>query len=499
MPVAPLGGSPSGPPASTTRNPWARSLADLLEPWTDTLDDLYAAAASNYKYCDGPPDGSLYTFEKHCDRLVGASDVWFQESGAQGVPFQGLGAQAFNNVYLLNVDQAGVINGKIQDFQNASHDLLTSIQSLNAQYELRPDGGIYWNAGSGYDPWKQVISQFLDNPMHDNNYVLSTLMDGFLTNTAIDDLLKPGEDSTFLTVSSGVQIGVDQITREINSSYQTQAHRKDTGTSPSDLGTQHQEALDMLHGFANNMISQVMQWANELYALAQTYLGKVIDAGNIPELTQPLPPKNGGSPHPDPLQGPGAGVIDANPKHLPPTRATYLSQSETASGLLPGAAIDTVYASGTDLGQMSMILHELQGKVQGSSAGVLANFLGDTATAMGIVSAFLPLLGEVGAGASLTLGIAGALIGGANAAFGQAVSQRKTSSSDAIGELIQAFSQIQANVSSMPPETKARIVLQLSEEDTYQDVFSPTENPVDLGTDYTQIASAKFTLSCYTT
>ena len=496
MPVAPVGDSPSPsqPPVSTTHNPWARSLANLLQPWTDALNDLIIAASNNHHYCDDSTDdsadGSLYWFERDCNELVGDSTV----------PFQGLGAQAFNNVFLLNVDQARVINGKIQDFQNASHDLLTSIQSLNAQYELQPDRGIYWNAGPGQDPWSTAISQFLDNFFNDNNYVLSKLMDGFLTTTAIDDLLKPGVDSTFVTVSSGVQIGVDQITREINSNYQ-----KRTGDSPTGYDTQrHQDALDLLHGFANNMISQLMQWADDLYAYAQTYLGKIVDAGNIQELTTPLPPT--GRSQPDPFEGIPATKGASNPPGLPSTRTTYLGQT-TANGLefAPNSArsaIDTVYVRGDNLGQMYQILSDLQSKVSGGS-GLLANFLGPVATAFGIVGAFLPLLGEVEAGATLLVSIAGAVLNGASTLNGIAVSQQKMRASDAMAALMDAFTQIESRVNGMSDKVKQRIVIQLSEQDTYKESISPpsgsgNDSNIDNGPDFTEIASAQFTLKCYT-
>ena len=378
MPISSGGPSQSsGSPISTLPNPWARSLADLLQPWTDALNDLSTTAAKNYDYCND----SLTFFQGYCTSLV----------GNHAVAFQGLGAQAFNKIYLLNSDQAGIINSKIQDFQKASHDLLTHIQNLNTQYELGKDGGIYWNAGPGNDPNSIVDSEFFAGTCGDNYIILSVLMDGFLTNTTIDDLLNPATADA--TIAAGIQIGANQITQKIEASYQAQ--RKDP--SPF-LDADHRQAIQTLQGFATNMKQQLQMWAEELYALAETYVQKVFDAGNMQELTRPLPPQSIGPVIPDPTQGRGA----AKGASTTPTRATYLSQSDTVKGLpfssnptsnsASDPAINTVYVTGTDLQQLYNILTELQRKISAGS-GVLANLLGGAASGAGIIASFIPVLG----------------------------------------------------------------------------------------------------------
>ncbi len=231
----PLPGPPSSSGSSTpttAANPWARSLADLLQSWTDALNKLSKTALNNYDYCND----SLTFFQDHCTSITDSNTV----------TFQGLGAQAFDKVYLLNIDQAGVINGKIQDFHNASHDLLTQIQNLNAQYELSQDGGIYWNAGPGNDVNAIVDAEFFAGTVGDNYIILSVLMDGFLANTTIDDLLKPW--SVDATIADGIQISVKQITQKIEASYQAQHQScaEDWSTNCNNLDSDYQSALQTL-------------------------------------------------------------------------------------------------------------------------------------------------------------------------------------------------------------------------------------------------------------
>ncbi len=258
------------------------------------------------------------------------------------------------------------------------------------------------------------------------------------------------------------------------------------------------------------MITQLEMWAEDLFALAYTYLQKVSDAGNIQELTTPLPPKSIGPTIPDPTNGIGAAKGASNT----PTHDTYLSRCDHVTGLQYSsdptsnseinAAVNVVYVSGTDLDALNNILGDLKGKVSASSA-VLANLLGGAASITGIVASFIPVLGQAYAGAAVTGGIAAALIGGASTAVHIAGSQVNTTASDAIGTLISTVSGIQAAVVNMPHDAKTQIGIMLTEADTYAQVPSggvgpggpipplPGENY-----DYQTIASATFTLSYYT-
>ena len=481
-------GSITGSPISTGANPLAQSLADLLRPWTDALNDLSTVATKNLQLCNDPQTGSLALFQDNCRTLVGDDTV----------TFQGLGAQAFGKVYLLNVDQSELINNKIQDFYDATHDLLVIIQSMNPQYELSQDGGIYWNAGPGLDPWSSALSEFLADPRHDNNYVLRTLMDGFLTNTAIDDLLKADRVDVVYTIQSGIIIGMNKIQKEIDTSYQTML-QKYKNQDHSSLVRDHVTAIQMLNGFANNMVKWLQTWADDLYKLAQIYLQKVNDAGTIQELTKPLPPRSTAPAIPDPIPGQSSGPDLQQPRDR--THNSYLSQVSDS-----GKASNTIYAKGYDgLSDLMDITLSIQDKLnEPKSSSLLINLLGGAASVAGIVAAFTPVLGEVAvASYGLADGIAAAVLGGAGTEANIAASQKDTTAFDAINQLHESLFDIRTNVSQMPKAVQDKLGFTLTEVDTYPFIMDPIQEGDTSGiitghTDYSSIASAKFTLSYFT-
>ncbi len=498
MPIA-QGPSSRTPPGLTTPNPWAQSLADLLRPWTDALNDLSTVASKNFQLCDAvdaPPQhvGSLARFADHCRHLVGV--------GNDIVDFQGLGAQAFANIYNLNIEQSTLINGKIQDFSNATLDLRQQIQSLNARYELSQDGGIYWNAGPDQDPWSPSLGEFLANHKHDNNYVLSTLMEGFLTTTAIDDLLKPW--SVDATIITGIQIGMNQISKEMSSSQQAQiqADKNPDGSHPSWLDTDFAEAVRMLNGFANNMITQLGMWAEELYALADTYVQQVNDAGDIKTLTQ-LPKSTPQPFNHDPTDGASFKPL----RYGDPTHDTYFHRIGMEQG------VNTLVAKGS--GGAFVLrdkLSDIQGKLNdehsGDSNGLLVNLLEGVASAAGIVASCIPLLGEV-EDIAVAGNIAYALLNGAatgtNIASGSQTSvttsiagesQTATTSFDAIQQLKVALDTLGSQLEDMPLAVAQKWGFKLTEEDTYRDIIAPGTTMTE--TDYSSITGAKFNLSYFT-
>lgn len=270
---------PSSPLVSTVANPGAGSLADLVQPWVDALNDLSSSASNNLKLCND----SLTTFQNNCKVLVGDNTM----------TFQGLGAQAFENAYTLNEGHSMLVNAKIHDFYNASHNLVGEVQNLASQYELGT--GIYYNDGSDNFP-NPTIYDFVGSMDYDD--ILRVLMDGFLTTTSIDAILKPNSISG--TISAGTQIGLNQMTKKIDANYQTmldplttQRNQYSKGDNDynyfqgriDELNQRHQTAHLIVQGLTTNMNTQLETWAVALYGLAQQYLQEVLDAGQIDKPT----------------------------------------------------------------------------------------------------------------------------------------------------------------------------------------------------------------------
>jgi len=97
--VDPGGG---GPPISSVPMSWVTSLSQLLQPWTDALNDLSSSAQNNLNLCTT----SLTTFQNNCKVLVGDNTL----------VFQGLGAKAFDNLSTLNQGKSMLVNAKMNDF-----------------------------------------------------------------------------------------------------------------------------------------------------------------------------------------------------------------------------------------------------------------------------------------------------------------------------------------------------------------------------------------------
>ena len=266
---------PAGPPISTTARPWVGSLAELLQPWTDALNNLSGSAKKNLDMCSQ----SLTTFENHCQTLIGDTTL----------VFQGLGAKAFANLAALNKGHALLVNAKIHDFSNASRNLLSDIQGLTSQYEV--SNPRYENDGGGGFP-NPVIYQFTGGMSYPD--MLHTLMDGFLTTTSMDALLDPR--GIRATIHDGIQVGLHHLIDKITTGYQTlpvvhdelqmtpdQLHSND-GYFYWDLRkhkTEYHTSIEIVQGLARNMETQLETWALALYELAKQYAQEVSDAAQI--------------------------------------------------------------------------------------------------------------------------------------------------------------------------------------------------------------------------
>jgi len=271
--VDPGGG---GPPISSVPMSWVTSLSQLLQPWTDALNDLSSSAQNNLNLCTT----SLTTFQNNCKVLVGDNTL----------VFQGLGAKAFDNLSTLNQGKSMLVNAKMNDFYNASHNLASEITNLNSQYEL--GNGRYYNDGGGGFP-NPIIYQFVGNMDYDD--ILKVLMDGFLTNTSVDSILNPNTISS--TISAGTQIGLNQMTNKIDAAYQALAGNFKLGPTEdphdhsgwkerlSQIKQDYQTALEIVQGLTTNMNTQLEQWALALNALASQYAQEVSDAAQMDRAT----------------------------------------------------------------------------------------------------------------------------------------------------------------------------------------------------------------------
>lgn len=265
---------PAEPPISTVPNALAGSLAQLLQPWTDALNDLSSSAKQNLQMCNQ----SLTTFQNHGKALIGDTTL----------SFQGLGAKAFANLSTLNEGHSMLINAKIHDFYNASSNLLSEIQGLTSQYEV--GNGRYENDGGGGFP-NPTIYQFVGNMTYDD--ILHTLMDGFLTTTAVDSLMDPSTIQG--SVHSGVQVGLNKMISKINTSYQTNPLKQELTQHPDELNKdngywkgrldqltqEYHTSIQIVQGLAKNMETQLDAWAFGLYELAKQYAQEVTDAAQI--------------------------------------------------------------------------------------------------------------------------------------------------------------------------------------------------------------------------
>lgn len=250
------------------------TLLQMVEPWLGALNAMASAASAalqNYS-------NSETTFSQHCAQLVGDSNM----------SFQGLGATAFYNLSRANEGSSMMVNAKIHDFYNASHNLHTQIEDLCNQYDDINSAG-YWTGLVGPNGSDIYLRDFLEEYPSSNLLldIVQKFRDSFAAHAALDDVLSPVNMEG--AIFGGTNWARGELITKINHHYQTTRQRMQADSLSAQeipqFDQRFQDVLYLIQTLQTNVDNQLQAWAAGLYTLTMTYYQEVLDASKIDQPT----------------------------------------------------------------------------------------------------------------------------------------------------------------------------------------------------------------------
>ncbi len=250
-------------------------ISDIVQPWRDAIQAISDQAST-----------TLTDFQDSERRFRYAGDELIKNNGVG--TFQGQGAQAFQQIFVLNDGQSMLINAKFNDFCMASNLLVSQIDALTSQFELENCPRYYQVEGLAQLGDYQYHEQFWYDigwgsiPVYDVDEVIPTLMNSFLTYVDLNTLLDSVNMSSTIYVATNW--GCDQIFSEIEKQYQDWLSNVNH-PDPQKLAESADAFRRLIQNATDNMNSVLMDWASALYQLVQTYTQEVEAAARINQPT----------------------------------------------------------------------------------------------------------------------------------------------------------------------------------------------------------------------